>query len=383
MSSTELKNLLIVTNEFPPIIGGAGIYISNLCAALAEQINRYRVTLVAPEGVLCSTKRVAIKKYKRITLFSIFSMLFTLRKIDFHVYEKIIINDLFSSLVFCFFYKKQWPKCIVIMHGLEPEAVFHNPRLLYRILNFKSRYEEFLCNCHSIVSVSYDLKNKFLELSKKPYMASKINILPPYIDESDFVSFDCAANLIDASVSSLFDNNSNVILSVSRIEPLKGYKRMFYILKPLLEQSSERKWVIVGDGGYKHELQELININNLQSKIFIFSGLDRKLFSYIYSSASVFFLLSEYRESFGLVYLEALSYQLRALGYDYGGVSEVLNNRLGVLIQRDASDEEIRMIVEDSISKSKLFQNESRDFVSLDNYSKLTFTNRIESILER
>ena len=99
----------------------------------------------------------------------------------------------------------------------------------------------------------------------------------------------------------------------------------------------------------------------------------RNKLKYYYSSADLFVLLSEFRESFGLVYLEANACGCPAMGLDYGGVSEVICTENGILIDK-------KDILNTHTKIYDLFQNNKFSKDTIINYAK---ENNIQNNLKK
>lgn len=370
----DVKKILLVSNEFPPIVGGAGVYLANLLSSI--DLTKFHVTLIVPNRAClesCSKIRVLkVKELKGLSLLKYFSMINSLNLSDF---SRIIINDPSCSLIFSFFFKKFRSKQIVFLHGLEPEQIFDEPRFLYRFLGYKKKYLDYLQNVFKVVFVSSDLEDKF-NCSADIEGLNNRAILSPYINSSDFTDITLAPKDVGEEFSDDFSKHQT-LLSVSRIEKKKGYLKLLDAIQPILENDSSIRWVIIGTGSYVDELKAKISQRGLSSQISIINQLPRKSLSYFYSKADVFVLLSEYRESFGLVYLEALSYGMKVMGNDYGGVSEVLMGQ-GELVPVEANVIKVTQIIRVELDK---INNQSRDYHEINRYSKERFIKTFNEII--
>lgn len=98
---------------------------------------------------------------------------------------------------------------------------------------------------------------------------------------------------------------SNIILSVGRLVPLKGFE---YLIKSTLHLPKHFQIHIIGDGkpNYKQQLQTLINSLRLQDRVFLFGAKTQEELKTIYQQANCF-VLSSLQESYGIVLLEAMS----------------------------------------------------------------------------
>jgi GalNAc-alpha-(1->4)-GalNAc-alpha-(1->3)-diNAcBac-PP-undecaprenol alpha-1,4-N-acetyl-D-galactosaminyltransferase len=115
-----------------------------------------------------------------------------------------------------------------------------------------------------------------------------------------------------------------VILNVGRLDPQKDQEtliRAFSILAPDFPDWDLR---IIGEGGLRPELENLISELNLKGRVFLpgLSGdIDRE-----YAAASLFVIPSRY-EAFGLATAEAMTYGMPAIGFaDCPGTNEIIED---------------------------------------------------------
>jgi len=79
-----------------------------------------------------------------------------------------------------------------------------------------------------------------------------------------------------------------------------------------------------------------------------------ELYKY-YKCADIFWLISKYKESFGLVYLEAQAYGCPAIGVNKYGVKEAINNgKTGFLV--DSVNDSLKIFI-DKKYKNLLFED--------------------------
>lgn len=118
-----------------------------------------------------------------------------------------------------------------------------------------------------------------------------------------------------------------VFLLPGRITRLKGHSDFFNLLGRLKNKGHEVHGLVVGDThpkkrSYLEELHELARENNLQDSV-TFTG-HRSDVREIMAVSDVVCALSQQPESFGRTVLEAMAIGKPVLGYDCGGVGELL-----------------------------------------------------------
>jgi glycosyltransferase involved in cell wall biosynthesis len=128
--------------------------------------------------------------------------------------------------------------------------------------------------------------------------------------------------------------DKNILLSVSRFEIKKGYKEMYKIFTDLINKDNNNIWIIIGKGSYEQEFKQLVKKDKMGKYIKFIGYINNNELGKYYKYADVFWLLSECKEAFGLVYLEAQGYRCPAIGYNYYGVSEaIINKKTGFLVK--------------------------------------------------
>lgn len=311
---------MIFSHEFPPFGGGAGVVAKHYAKKLSDEGNEVTVLTKKIDKIDFNVnyKIKLVKNLKKLWILAY------IKAVNFDAYDQIILND--NSAVYfagVFFSHKQLSNSTAFLHGSEPEDIFEKPNIIKKLFAFKHFYTNALNRIHSINAVSSYMKEKFLKRTKLHHLESKIKItytsVEPDIFYPDFKeNFNKKLNLpIDATI----------ILSVSRIVKGKGFFEMFEIFKQLSQTNDCLYWIIIGTGNYVDTLKKFAKDAGLKSKIIFIGAVDRGKLRAYYSNASVFWLLSNLDESFGLVYLEAQACACPVIGRNRAGVKEVIENR--------------------------------------------------------
>ena len=134
--------------------------------------------------------------------------------------------------------------------------------------------------------------------------SAKINVLPAGVDLELFRPTDKA----DAR-RSLGLPDRNVVLSVGRVEPLKGFDILLTAMASLDERSDTTVIIVGGDEESSPELDRLRTLGEtlgLDGNVRFTRAVSQERLSMYYNAADVF-VLPSYYESFGLVALEAMA----------------------------------------------------------------------------
>jgi len=344
------KKVLIVSQEAPPMVGGAGIVGWQNAKQLSEQGSKVTFLTVSNEPLNSEGFDVVVTPRKRKLW--VFSFAKKLKELLIQPFDIIIINDIGSALVFSLIVKDQCilDDTIVYLHGGEVLSIFKKPSTLFKVLGFKNRYVRLLQRCKSVVAVSHYMKEYFLKDSAIDLASERITVVYAGIDSSIFHPVNYNANK-EHNIA----EGKTLLLSVGRITREKGFAVKFDIYKKLIAKNADFHWIIVGDGEYLAQLKRGAADHDLEKYITFTGALPREKLPGLYSCADVFWLLSlREAEAFGLVYVEAQVCGTPAIGFNKFGVVEAIADKKSGFLVGDA-DECLDVL------SGQLFKNISRD----------------------
>ncbi|AOR24749.1 glycosyltransferase family 4 protein [Clostridium taeniosporum] len=329
------RNILIISHEYPPLVGGAGVIAKDLVRKFLN--NDDEVTLVTNyigRDYKSEYKLIEVKTIPKIRFYNFWNKI---NKLPLETYDKIILNDIGACMVGSYYFNDiLLKKTIVFLHGNEPEAICINPSRWFRIIDFKNKYNKLLNKCNCIISVSNYMKNKFLKYSKWTNLDNKIKVIYNGIDDKIFY-YDPINLYNELNI----ENKSKLLLSVGRIVENKGYLDKYNIFKTIAKDFKYH-WIIIGEGNFKTKFKQIIKKDGLEKYVHFIDRVDRDKLRKYYSSVDYFWLLSNYEESLGLVYLEAQFCGTPAIGRNRAGVKEtIINNKTGYLIENNSEVVEI------------------------------------------
>lgn len=170
-----------------------------------------------------------------------------------------------------------------------------------------------------------------------------------------------------------------IVLSVGRLAPWKGFGTLITLWPELLKVKPNLKLVIVGSGSEEKNLQELIKKNNLTRQVFLAGQKTAQEMAGYYQASSYFILNSGY-EGLSHSLLEALSYDLPTAASKIGGNPEVIiHEQTGLLFEynnvNQIKDSLLRLVTDQELSK-KMVEG-GRSFLS-----KFTFETMIRNYLQ-
>lgn len=237
---------------------------------------------------------------------------------------------------------------------------FQNLKLSGKI-NFLKKIESFVCQKANLVIVpSQYLKKIVLGWGVNQ---NKIKVI--------YNSFD-PVKLINKKTP-----DQNLIVSVGRLVPWKGFDVLINLMPELLEFNPNFILKIFGDGPQKSQLEDLINKLNLKEKVFI-TNLDHQALLEELSGAGIFVLNTGY-EGLSHTILEAMAAEVPIVTTNIGGNPELIeNNQNGILVEYN-NKEELKRAILKIYSEPELRQK----FIatSKTKLEKFTFENMIKETI--
>lgn len=172
-------------------------------------------------------------------------------------------------------------------------------------------------------------------------------------------------------VEEKYDIKSKKIVSVGRLEKVKGYDLLIKVAQNVYKAHSDWHWDIYGDGTYREKIENWIKENKLEDFITLKGNVNNLSKLNIYKNYSMY-VMTSYYEGFSLTLLEAQSSKLPIVSFDSPtGPSElVLNNINGYIIptyDTDKMAKKINKLIDDVSLRQKFSDNAH---LKLNNFSK-------------
>jgi glycosyltransferase involved in cell wall biosynthesis len=178
--------------------------------------------------------------------------------------------------------------------------------------------------------------------------------------------------------SNLFDERKKItIVSCSSIIELK---RVEIIAKSIAAvKNIELKWIHFGDGILKEEVLSIAKTfpENIEFELKGYIEHNNIMEYYRINSINLFINLSYY-EALPVSIMEAISFGIPVIASDVGGVKEIVNEKTGILVDRNVLPQKVSELIEKfagSSKNSKSFREGVRNywkenFYSVNNYNK-------------
>jgi glycosyltransferase involved in cell wall biosynthesis len=307
------KTILILSQEQPPTVGGAGIIAKQLFDTLTAR------------GWSTSINKSYGSYSRLVVLFLSFVNVIRAGK-----YHRVIINDLFYKKIFCLclkFYNSN--NTLIYLHGSEPEFLLSSSF-------YKERFIKLCLKSKKVIAVSNYMKEKFLaDLCDHPdylRIESKIVVIKNGVDTTVF-----------QNVSALPCDIIN-IATCCRLDWGKGFKDMTSVIMELQDKNINYHWYIAGEGKDSKSIKAYILERKISANVTFLGPLPSVEIASLFNVCHFMLLLSNFKESLGLAYMEASCCGCYSIGRNSYGVKEaIIDGKTGALI--NSVDEALKAII--------------------------------------
>jgi len=187
--------------------------------------------------------------------------------------------------------------------------------------------------CDRIISVS-QATAKFL-VEKRGVPENKVVVIPYGVNDKEYVMG--SGKAVRKSLGLNVDDF--IIGTVGRLHPQKGHKYLFEAAKILVQQYPQVRFLLVGDGEIKQELEDLVKNMNLQSNV-LFLGYCTNVKDLL-KAFDIFTLPSLY-EGLPNAVLEAMAVGKPVVASAVDGILEAVVNGVTGLLVSPGNPEELK-----------------------------------------
>jgi phosphatidylinositol alpha-1,6-mannosyltransferase len=344
--------VLIITSEFPPLIGGIGTFTYNIAKALTLAGVSVRVlTSVGQEApeqlkgvdVLRTANCLNRRGLKLIPLLYQAMRLCVAERPDMIIAMTWTHEGLVASLISRLLHLKYW----VIVHGSD---------ILSRRRAGLTRHLMFHCFEHANRILANSQFTKQLFVSLAPQLAFKLSVFNPPIDiegldlETDRAAIEAEFNL----------KQSRVIMTAARLVTRKGHAQMIEILGEIQTEYPDVVYVMTGAGPRSAELQMLAIERGVAHMVRAVGWVSNKKLQMLLRKADIYVSLSQEEEDdvegFGISLAEAEGLGIPVIAGRCGGVEDaVTDGKTGILVDaRDTAAVKqavLRLLADDGLRK--------------------------------
>jgi len=194
-------------------------------------------------------------------------------------------------------------------------------------------YEKFMKPFWGFLRTLYDKADKIHVLSEN--IIDYDSFLQPYRNKCVVIPYGINLNqdYCNNNVQNIKNvyQNQKILLCVGRLMKIKGYQYAIEMMKNV----NNAVLLIIGEGTYRQELENLISAYNLQNKVFLLGEVRDERTKAEYYNACDILLFPSYKDMFGIVQTEAMRYE-----------KPVINTNLGTGVNFVSIDKETGLTVE-------------------------------------
>lgn len=328
MIRSELK-ILFVARNYPPVIGGL--------EKNAEDYYR-NVSKIANVDLLANP--LGKKHLAAFTLKTIFYLINNGNK-----YDIVHFNDAVLSPLIPIIRAFSKAKITFTVHGLD--VVYDNP--VYQFL-----VRLFLKRADRVFAISRYTRQQSIDRGVKP---EKLSIIPDgltpgnqnFYNEKEVQSF--------LAKYSLKVQNKKILVSIGRLVERKGHAWFIKSVFPIIPK--DFIYLIGGEGPERPKLLNLIQETGLSERVFAIGRVTEEEKEIMYQIADLFIMpnisMNNDPEGFGIVLLEAGSFNLPVVATDIEGISSaVLDGITGRLVPEKDVERFVSAITYPDIDRTKI-----------------------------
>lgn len=327
----NLKKITIATGIFTPEIGGPATYVETIAPGLMEF--GFDVKVIArskkskyPEdkSLPYSVFRIKNSFLKPLTYFKFFLKIFGLARKDDLIFAQSPVSAGYPAYIANKFLKKKFVVKIVGDYAWEQYSLknpfvdimdFQNKKVSGKIKNLRE-IQKKVANAADVIIVPSNFLAKIVgRWGIKP---EKIKVIYNSVDLKPL-------DIPKEEARKKIGISGNIILSIGRLVPWKGFKMLLKIMPELLKINPFFRLVIVGDGPEMKNLEKIKHNLGLEDKVFLVGKKSKEELK-IYLKAADMFILNSGYEGFSHQILEAMSMEIPVLASVIGGNKEVIQS---------------------------------------------------------
>ncbi len=365
------KNILICTGIFPPDSGGPANYSKLLLKELPGKGCDVKVVTYADDlSQVDNVFKINRKQNILVRYFHYFQVVN--KNIDWAdvVYIQGLISEGLPSFIACKLRRKKYTLKIVGDYAWEQGKQrfgvsenlddFQDKKCGIKVELMRKLQRMVVRNAEMIITPSQYLKN----IIKKWGIADeKINVI--------YNAVSLQKNLKNKKdVKKSLNINKDIILSVSRLVPWKGFETLIEIIPELLKVNPNFKLLIGGEGPDFDMLAGKIKELKLENNIELLGRVEQKLL-FDYMAGSEMFVLNTSYEGLSHLIIEAMNLKLPVVTTRVGGNAELIqDNKSGILVEYNNKKELIEVILkiwQDKEATNSFVENAKQDVEKLFN----------------
>jgi len=377
-------HILMVTEVFYPVVGGAGKYVFTMGSGLVKRGHKVSILARKQKDLARRENIRGIDVYRinwssnfiiqAISFFNIYR--FIKRFLQENKLDLIVVNQPFSAFSAYFAARiKRLPKIYHFHSSWFEEFEVKNQIkdinftslknilkfIVFKPISFMMRQiENFVASHYDLITVNSQYsRDKLIEFYK--IKKDKIHITPGCVDVE---AFRPAENKSGSRDKLGIPRKSYVLITARNLVERMGIDNLILAFYNLSKLHKDLYLIIVGGGRLKNKLIQMVKRLGI-SNLVRFTGFvnNAELIEY-FQMSDLFILPTKYIEHFGLVTIEALATGMPVLGTPVGGTVEILNKFDKEFIFKGTDSESIKQGIINFLDRYKdlNLRNKCRDF---------------------
>lgn len=317
-----MKRTLLITLEYPPMIGGVANYYENLIHSLPQGS---AFVLDNEKNELLSTSRFLWPKWLK-------GAWNTARAIKKYKIECLLVGQVLPlGAIALLLWRCMGIPYIVMTHGMDVTTPFAaggsvRKQKLVRLI---------LKHAFAVTTVSTYTKSQLIQLGVSE---QKIEMVYP-CPNTDVTSVQPTTEALAQLDRTYHLEGKRVVLSVGRLVERKGFDVVAAAMLNLRKQYSDVVCVIVGEGSYRTRLEEIIQKHQLESVVRLVGAVSNSELAAWYTRSVCMVMPSRELpnhdvEGFGITFVEANAFGKPVIGGKSGGVRDaIVDGETGFLVE--------------------------------------------------
>ena len=323
--------LLMVSNTFPPVVGGLQTYALEVARGLAARCDAFAVAAPYTRGAFAHDRTLPFRVHRFVEAGE-----------GLALSGIVPIATLARLGAFEVAFATHWAAAHAVLRAGRPRAVFtaaHGKELLIRPLarvpiaqrGYDSLRRRVLERSTGFFPVSSYTAGLLEQAGVEP---ARIVTVHNGVDPERFRPFDASA--LRAELGAI---DRPVLLTVARLVPRKGIDTVLASLPRVLRDVPNALYVVAGDGPDRPRLERLAREHGVSASVRFLGAVPGDIARY-YNACDVFVMPARVEpedvEGFGLVFLEAGACAKPVVGARAGGaVDAIVEGRTGLLVPPD------------------------------------------------
>ncbi|HHP1053178.1 MULTISPECIES: glycosyltransferase family 4 protein [Bacillus cereus group] len=330
------KNILMISHDYYPNIGGVAVYVEEMSKALSEM--GHKVTILSQyrsEGW-----RIQKTYNNNIRVFRI--PISRLRKLDDlqYIYRmRKLVNKLQKEEKVDVIHWHTLNKDAKVMMNIQVDGleVYTNHLSWFRILYNQGKYSKIyslIKKTDYIICPSRETE----KMSTKLFGDKKTRYLPNGVNPDEF--YTNVQQGIEMRKTLGIPKQNKVILTTNRMEPIKGMQYFIEAIPNILKYHPNTTILILGNGSQKKELMDRVNSQNIDQSKVIFTGEIPNVEIKKWMNTADIYVQPSLMEGCSIAIIEAMSCSRAIVASNVGGNPDIICDRTtGILVEPMSSIE--------------------------------------------